>query len=86
MTPKPTAETLSTEVLALRAAVRALARVQGRRSGAALAELVQAMAEETGRLREDLPSYDLTGRQAADRAGGYLAQLISELTEEAEAA
>lgn len=86
MTPKPTAEALSVEVLALRAAVRALARVQGRRSGAALAELVQALAEETGRLREDLPNYDFQGRQAADRAGGYLAQLISELTDEAKAA
>mgnify|MGYP007072820511 CR=1 FL=1 len=77
---------LSTEVLALRAAVRALARVQGRRSPAALAELVKALAEETGRLRENLTSFDVAGREAADRAGRVLAELISELTEEAEAA
>lgn len=86
MTPKPTLDTLQAEVLALRAAVRALSRVQARRSPAAMTELVQALAEETGRLGEALPSYDQTGREAANRAGVCLAGLISDVTGEAEVA
>lgn len=86
MTPKPTLDTLQAEVLALRAAVRALSRVQARRSPAAMTELVQALAEETGRLGEALPSYDQTGREAANRAGVCLAELVSDVTGEAEVA
>ncbi|MBN8551741.1 MAG: hypothetical protein J0L52_02455 [Caulobacterales bacterium] len=73
-------------MLALRATVRALARVQGRRSPAALRELVQALAEETGRLGENLQNYDQAGREAADKAGRLLADLIAELMEEAQPA
>lgn len=86
MTPKPTLDALNAEVLALRAAVRALARVQARRSPAAQIELVQALAEETGRLGETLPTFDQTGRDAANRAGACLAELISDVAEEADAA
>ena len=86
MTPKPTLDALNAEVLALRAAVRALSRVQARRSPASMAELIQALAEETGRLGEALPSFDQTGRDAANRAGACLAELIAEVTEETKAA
>ena len=86
MTPKPTLDALHAEVLALRAAVRALSRVLARRSPAAMTELVQALAEETGRLGEALPSYDQTGRDAANRAGACLAELIADVTEDAQAA
>ena len=51
-----------------------------------LENLAVSLAEETGRLRENLTSFDVAGREAADRAGRVLAELISELTEEAEAA
>lgn len=68
MTPKPTLQALSSDVLALRAAVRALARIQARRSPAAMSELVQALAEETGRLGEAVPFYDEDGRDQAEAA------------------
>jgi|GEM_PF-1708818 len=86
MNLNPTDEAVGAEVLALRATVRALARVHGRRSPAALHELVQALAEETGRLSETLPSFDTTGREAANRASRLLAELVAELTDEARAA
>lgn len=86
MTPKPTLDALNAEVLALRAAVRALARVQAGRSSAEQSELVQALAEETGRLGEVLPTFDQTGREAVDKAGVRLAELIADVTGEAEAA
>lgn len=77
---------LSIEVLALRATVRALVRVQGRRSPEALTELILALAEETGRLSEDIANFDAVGREEANRAGGLVAEIISELTDEAKAA
>jgi len=86
MTPKPTLDSLNAEVLAMRAAVRAISRLQARRSPSALTELVQALAEETGRLGESLPAFDQAGRDAAARAGECLAQFIAELADEAEAA
>ncbi len=86
MQSKPTIDSINIEVLALRAAVRALMRVHGRRSAAAMTELVQALAEETGRLAQDLPTFDGEGREAANRAGSYLADLIADVLDESKAA
>ncbi|WP_029086138.1 hypothetical protein [Brevundimonas aveniformis] len=86
MPSKPTLESLNTEVLALRAAVRALSRMHGRRSAAAMAELIQTFAEEAGRLGHNVPSFDGDGREAANRASSYLADLIAELMDESKAA
>lgn len=84
---KPTLQALSSDMLALRAAVRALARIQARRSPAALSELVQTLAEETGRLGEATPFYDEEGRQQAEAAGVIVAGWIADLkAETAEAA
>lgn len=84
---KPTLQALSSDMLALRATVRALARIQARRSPAALSELVQALAEETGRLGETTPFYDEEGRQQAEAAGAVVAAWIADIKAEvAEAA
>lgn len=82
MTPKPTLQALSSDVLALRAAVRALARIQARRSPAAMTELVQALAEETGRLAETVPFYDEEARDQAAAAGAVMAAWIEDLKAE----
>lgn len=86
MSPNPTLEQISTEILALRAAIRALTRVQGRRSPSAMTELVQALCEETGRLGEALQSFDEAGRQRTANASRQVAEWIGELEEESRAA
>lgn len=84
---QPTLQALASDLLALRATVRALARIQARRSPAALSELVQALAEETGKLGESTPFYDEEGRQQAEAAGAVVAAFIADLRDEtAEAA
>ena len=82
MTPKPTLQALSSDVLALRAAFRALARIQARRSPAAMSELLLALAEETGRLGEAVPFYDEDGRDQAEAAGAVVAAWIEDLKAE----
>ena len=49
--------------------------------------LVQALAEETGKLGESTPFYDEEGRQQAEAAGAVVAAFIADLRDEtAEAA
>lgn len=79
---KPTLQALSSDMLALRATVRALARIQARRSPAALSELVQALAEETGKLGEATPFYDEEARQQAEAAGAVVAAFVADLRDE----
>ncbi len=86
MTPKLTPQALASDVLALRAAVRALARIQARRSPAAMSELLQALAEETGRLGEAAPVYDEAAREQAEAAGATVAGWIADIAAEGQQA
>lgn len=86
MTSSDNLDALASDVLALQAVVRALARLQARRSPAALNDLMQALCEETGRLAETAPFYDERARRQAISASSVVGAWIQELREEAQAA
>lgn len=86
MTPDDKIEALSADLVALEAVVRAIARVQARRSPTALGDLLQSLEAEAERMaaQADLPGD--TGQEGARSAQAVVEGWIEDLKDEAMAA